>query len=173
MPPGVSLASLSSEIYLPAIDFELSISSNPDCGWVESFFPRLSGARIESLTISRFAIAPTNMTDAQWSAICLWVKDVAVGLKRLVISGQSLSKTALAYIKSAIKNTKSPLIEIDILWNEFENKTKASLDSSKEFVKQIIAERSKGQFNFWEQQREYKVRFDTLFISEGDLRSEV
>jgi len=74
-----------SEIYMPAIDFELQIKMRPRCGWVEYFFTRLPGSKMESLTISSAIQNKAILSDEQWSNICNWIKNVATNLKRLVI----------------------------------------------------------------------------------------
>lgn len=137
-------------------------------GWFEYFFQRLQSRMLESFTI-RAASWTRSLSEADWSVICNWIKLTATSLKRLVIENHKLNKTMLRFIKSAIGNTKSPLIEIEIFSNTFEGVNKESLDEAKKFVRQVIDSRSET-FNIWAFRREFRVKNQFMEVKEHDPR---
>jgi hypothetical protein len=97
--------------------------------------------------------------------VCLWIKQVAVGLKRIKITDQTLTKQALLLIRSAIANSKSKFVEIDILNNKFPSDLQ--LENTKKFSLEIV-QRNAG-FNIWQHMRAFQFTQDRITISEGDL----
>lgn len=96
--------------------------------WVQYFFSRLNGEKLESLTISGYlGNNHFKMSDESWQVISKWIKEVAINLKRCVVRHIILSKVSLSLLKSALVNNKS-LVEVEILNNTFE--TKANKEST-------------------------------------------
>jgi hypothetical protein len=111
------------------------------------------------------------LDDEEWSIICLWIRNSAKHLKRVVIQNQSISQEAKRFIKSSLKNTASPLVEINIMNNEFVNNNKESIASTKQFIAELMAKRN--DFNVWESRRVYKIKQDAILLNESVLLREL
>ena len=78
-------------LYIPCVDLVIQIGSGtnlrPCSTWLESFFSRLSGEKIESLTLQRsdlFSNAYYTLENGDLKVVCQWIEK-ATSLKRLVV----------------------------------------------------------------------------------------
>lgn len=96
-----------------------------------------------------------------WEVFCDWVLDHK-HLRRIVVSGLSLTRLQTKSLKSALKNSKAPIVEVDLKGCAFDTDT--TLANLEEFIQDHYS--GVQQANFWAHQREkYKnIKAEALVV---------